>query len=254
MKLPVPLLRGRLLRRYKRFLADVALPDGTTVTAHCPNSGSMLGVCAPGSEIWLSRTDGRGRRFPHTWELVRADGALVGINTGRPNRLVEEAVGAGTIKELAGYATLRREVRYGRNSRIDLMLESADRPPCLVEVKNVTLKRGDAAEFPDAVTARGSKHLEELSAVARDGGRAVMAFLVQRGDCARFRVAGDIDPAYATALRRAVASGVEVLCYDCFVTPRSIAVRKSVTLDFDAADGLGLALSHNHAGMPGAYR
>ncbi len=238
MQFPDPLIRGTLIRRYKRFMADVALTDGTTVTAHCANSGSMLSVKAPGSEVWLSPARNPDRKLRYTWELIRVGGHLVGINTGHPNRLVAEAVTDGTIAELAGYGGLRREVRYGRNSRIDLLLEEPDRPPCFVEVKNVTLRRdGDAdgtAEFPDAVTERGAKHLKELADMAGQGARAVMVYLVQRPDCARFAVAADIDPAYAAALETARAAGVETLCYGCRVSETEIRVADPIPLAVDS--------------------
>ena len=193
MRFPDPLLPGTLVGRYKRFLADIVLDTGEAVTAHCANSGSMLSVDAPGAEVWLSPARNPERKLRYTWEMIRIDGGLVGINTGHPNGLAAEAVKAGTIPELAGYASLRREVRYGRNSRIDLLLEGNGRPPCYVEVKNVTLRRGGGAdapaEFPDAVTARGAKHLEELAAMVGAGHRAVMLFLVQREDCPRFAIA-----------------------------------------------------------------
>ncbi len=227
MKFADPLIEGRLIKRYKRFLADVELIDGGVVTAHCANSGSMLGVKEPGSEVWLSAADNPNRKLRYTWELVRVGDGLVGINTGRPNRLVAEAVAGGAIDELAGYATLRREVKYGRNSRIDLLLEDPSRPPCYVEVKNVTLRRdGGAAEFPDAVTARGAKHLEELTDMVAAGNRAVMVYLVQRGDCDRFAVAADIDPAYAAGLARARAAGVESICRACDVSVDGITVAR----------------------------
>jgi sugar fermentation stimulation protein A len=224
MRFPIPLMRGRLVKRYKRFLADVTLDDGRTVTAHCANSGSMLGCRDPGAEVWLSHATNPNRRLAFTWELIQVDGGLVGINTGHPNGLVAEAVAAGTIAELAGYARIRREVKYGRNSRIDLLLEGPERPTCFVEVKNVTLARDGVALFPDAVTARGTKHLAELSDVVAGGGRAVMLYLVQREDCRSFAVAADIDPVYAEALGRARAAGVEALCYACRVSPEAIEV------------------------------
>lgn len=226
MRFPTPLVQGRLCRRYKRFLADVDV-GGEIVTAHVPNSGSMLGLDAPGAEVWLSRSAKPARKLAFTLELVAADGTLVGVNTGHPNALAAAAISAGRIPELAGYTVLRREVRYGRNSRIDLLLEAADSPPCYVEVKNVHLRRPDrgdglAAEFPDCVTARGAKHLEELSAMAAAGARAVMLYLVQRADCSHFRTAADIDPAYDAGLRRALDAGVEALCWACRITPEEI--------------------------------
>lgn len=229
MRFPSPLVRGTLIRRYKRFLADVALGD-ETVTAHVANSGSMLGCADPGSEVWLSPAASHERKLRWTWELVRADGTLVGINTMHPNRIVAEAVAAGAIPELTGYAALRREVRYGRNSRIDLMLAGEGRPDAYVEIKNVTLKRGGHAEFPDAVTERGAKHLDELAAVTAAGGRAVMLYLVQRGDCTRFRLAADIDAAYAARAAAAREAGVEFLCYGCRVTLQEVAVDRPVTV------------------------
>ena len=234
MRFPDPLLPGTLVGRYKRFLADIVLDTGEAVTAHCANSGSMLSVDAPGAEVRLSPARNPERKLRYTWEMIRIDGGLVGINTGHPNGLAAEAVKAGTIPELAGYASLRREVRYGRNSRIDLLLEGNGRPPCYVEVKNVTLRRGGGAdapaEFPDAVTARGAKHLEELAAMVGAGHRAVMLFLVQREDCPRFAIAADIDPAYAEGLARARAAGVEALCYGCRLAPEEIVLDKPIPL------------------------
>jgi sugar fermentation stimulation protein A len=224
MKFPDPLIRGTLVRRYKRFLADVALDGGTQVTAHCANPGRMTGLSDPGLAVWLSPSRNAARKLKYSWELTRVNGHLVGINTAHPNALVEEAVRAEAIDELTGYASIRREVRYGRNSRIDLLLEHPERAPCYVEVKNVHLKRGPAAEFPDAVTARGTKHLEELSGVVAGGARAVMAYLVQRDDCDHFKVANDIDPVYDAALRAAMAAGVEAICYSCRVTLDGIEV------------------------------
>lgn len=238
MLFPAPLLRGTLVQRYKRFLADVRLECGTVVTAHCANSGSMMGLCQPGLEVWLSRSDGPKRKLAYTWELVRIGDGLVGINTMHPNRVAAEAIAAGAIPELSGYAGLRREVRYGAASRIDLLLEGPGMPTCYVEVKSVTLMRSGMAEFPDAVTARGARHLAELSAMVRQGARAVMLFLVQRGDCDRFQVAADIDPAYDAGLQRAMAAGVEVLCYSCRLALDGISVdgRVPVALLADGED------------------
>lgn len=230
MQLPAPLIAGTLVRRYKRFLADVALADGRTITVHCPNSGSMMGLSAPGLPVWLSVSANPNRRYAHTLELVGLPEALVGINTGRPNALVAEAIASGTIAELAGFAGIRREVRYGRNSRVDLVLDSEDgRLPCYVEVKNVHLRRQQgpypsAAEFPDCVTARGAKHMRELADQVVLGARAAVVFLVQRGDCDHFRVAVDIDPLYHAALAAAMAAGVDVLCYACRLSTDAIVV------------------------------
>ena len=235
MRLPSPLFSGRLIRRYKRFLADVELDGGETVTAHCPNPGSMMGLAMPGLPVWLSHTTAPSRKLAYTLELVQLDSGLVGIHTGRPNALAAEAIAAGAIPELTGYARLRREVRYGRNSRIDLLLEDDDRPPCYVEVKNVHLRRPEgrhptAAEFPDSVTARGAKHLDELSAMVADGCRAVMLFIVQRGDCDHFRLADDIDPVYRERALAARSSGVEAVCYACRIGFDDITVESPIPI------------------------
>src|SRR5262245_9870625 len=231
MQFPRPLVPARLLRRYKRFLADVDLADGRSVTIHCPNPGSMLGLNMPGSEVWLSPAASPARKLPYTWELVRVDSGLVGINTGHPNALAEEAIRQDRIAELTGYRRPRREVNYGTNSRIDLLCERDDGPACYVEVKNVHLKRSDAAEFPDCVTARGTKHLGELAAMVAAGHRAVMLYIVQRADCRRFAIAADIDPAYAAALKRAMQAGVEAICYSCRIDVMGITVAEPLPID-----------------------
>jgi sugar fermentation stimulation protein A len=230
MRFPRPLLRGTLLRRYKRFLADIRFPDGSEATAHCANPGSMLGLAAPGAEAWLLASTDPKRKLAWSWELVRADGQLVGINTGLPNRLAAAAIAAGGIPELGGYSSVRREVAYGNASRIDLLLEQPGRPICYVEVKSVTLRRGRQAEFPDSVSARGAKHLAELAAMARAWQRAVMLYVVQRADCTRFGLAADIDPAYAAAFGAARAAGVEALCYYCRVNPDGIEIAAPLAL------------------------
>ena len=231
MRFSLPLVRGRLIRRYKRFLADIELDDGHIVVAHCPNPGSMLGLAQPRSEVWLSPATKPGRKLGYSWELVRVGAHLVGVNTAHPNTIVREAVERRRVPELSGYDSLRREVRYGKNSRIDLLLEAPDRPACYVEVKNVNLKRTRSAEFPDAVTARGAKHLAELGDMVAAGRRAVMFYLVQRQDCESFRIAADIDPTYSQALAKALSQGVEAICYCCSISPQAIVLDRPLALD-----------------------
>lgn len=233
MRFPAPLIRATLIKRYKRFLADVRFEDGTEVTAHVANSGAMLGTAEPGMEVWLSPASNPERKLKWNWELVTVDGHLVGVNTAHPNGIVAESVAAGRIPELAGYESIRREVKYGVNSRIDLLLEAPGRPKCWVEVKNVHLKRGGWAEFPDAVTTRGAKHLAELTDRVKAGERAVMVYLVQRADCAGFRPAADIDPAYASALAQATRDGVEAICYTCRLSPEGIELAAPLTMDLN---------------------
>ena len=235
MQFPTPLLRGRLVQRYKRFLADVVLDDGTKVTATCPNTGSMMGLVAPGSVVWLSQSDSPTRKYRHTWEMVEADlgrgPSLVGINTGHPNKLVAAAIEAGRIKELKGYPVLKREQRYGVNSRIDLLLECPEEGLAYVEIKNVhMMRRHGLAEFPDSVTERGAKHLAELSDMVRAGHRAAMVFLIQRGDAAKLSLARDVDRGYGEAFDKAVAAGVEMLAYRCRMSATAIEVDKAVRI------------------------
>jgi sugar fermentation stimulation protein A len=229
MRFPSPLIPAALLRRYKRFLADVVLPNSEEMTVHVANPGAMTGLAAPGTKVWLSKSDNPARKLPYSWELAEVDlgsgGELVGVNTGQPNPLVAAAIAAGAIPELSGYGSRRREVKYGRNSRIDFLLEQEGKPPCFVEVKNVHLMRAKGlAEFPDAVTARGAKHLEELAAMAAQGHRAVMVFLVQIGSADRLALARDIDPSYGTAFDRARIGGVEAIAYRCLISTSEIAV------------------------------
>jgi sugar fermentation stimulation protein A len=223
------LVEGRLIRRYKRFLADVQLADGV-VTAACPNTGSMMGCCDAGSRVWLSESDRATRKYRHTWELVQVGRVMVGINTGRPNALVAEAIAGGVIAQLAGYENVRREVRYGEeSSRIDLVLESPGRAACYVEVKNVTAAaaRG-VALFPDAVSERGARHLRELMRLKAQGLRPVQFYCVQRGDVHEVRPADGIDYEYGRTLREAIAAGVEVLAYRAKVTPREIRLAERI--------------------------
>ena len=225
MILPEPLFHGTLIRRYKRFLADVELDDGSLVTAHTPNTGSMRGCARPGSRVILSLSANPGRKYPHSWELVHTDGVWVGINTLLPNRLAREGIEDGTIAELSGYQTIRAEVPYGEGSRIDLLL-SGVRGSCYVEVKNVTLVEGGRALFPDAVSARGQKHLRELMQVVRLGQRGVNLFVVQRSDGESVSPADAIDPGYGALLREASRAGVELLAYRATVTLAEVRLER----------------------------
>lgn len=233
MRFPAPLVSGRLVKRYKRFLADVVLDDtGEEITAHCANPGSMLGLNAPGSRVWLSRSDNPARKLKFSWELVEADGALVGINTAHPNGLVEEALQAGRIEALGGFCELKREVKYGKNSRIDILLTGTDGAKTYVEVKNVHLMRdGGLAEFPDSVTARGAKHLVEMGDMVAEGHRAAMVYLVQRPDCDVLKLARDIDPAYGEAFDTARGRGVEIHAIGCSISPEEIIADRPVRID-----------------------
>lgn len=236
MNFAEPLVPGRLLRRYKRFLADVELEDGTCITAHTANTGAMTGCCAPGSRVWLSVSPNPARRYRHTWELVEvAPGSLVGINTARATELVREAIAAGRVPGLDGYAALRSEVRSG-DSRIDLLLTGHDRlPDCFVEVKSVTLAEGGIGYFPDAVSARATRHLERLAALAADGIRAVIFFCVQRGDTREVRPADHVDPVYGAALRSAIRAGVEAVAFGARVTPEALILDRALPVCVDPA-------------------
>ena len=219
-----PLLPGRLIRRYKRFLADVSLDSGETVTAHCPNSGSMKGCAVEGARAWLSVSSNPKRKYPHTWELTRVGQTYIGINTLVPNRLVKQAASAGMIPDLAGYDRVRSEVKTSDGTRLDLVLEGGGRRTCYVEIKNCTLVEQGRALFPDAVTTRGQKHLDELSDLARQGNRAVIFYLIQRTDARTFCPADAIDPVYGRKLRSAVEKGVELLAMDTCISPLVIAL------------------------------
>lgn len=227
MKLPHPLCHGTLIRRYQRFLADVELDDGSVVTAHTPNTGSMMGCAVPGNRVLLSTSANPARKYRHSWELVHADGIWVGINTQLPNLLVKEGIENGTVAELAGYSRIRGEVPYGGGSRIDLLL-TGEGGLCYVEVKNVTLVRSRVALFPDAVSARGLKHLRELTEMVRLGHRAVNFFVVQREDGDALSPADAIDPAYGAALREAARNGVEILAYQASVTQSEVRLIRPI--------------------------
>ena len=229
MNFPSPLTRATLVSRYKRFFADVVTEDGREITAHCPNPGAMLGLNMPGLPCWISRSEDPKRKLTYTLELVEADGGLVGINTMHPNRLTAEALAADAIQELTGYASHRREVRYGANSRVDFLLEAPDRAACWLEVKNCHLMRTPGlAEFPDCVAARSLKHLRDLTAMVEAGQRAVMLFVVQRMDCDVFEACHDLDPAYAAGLGVAAAAGVEVLIYRCAISPERVVIEDRI--------------------------
>lgn len=229
MQLP-PLESGILIRRYKRFLADVQLDSGEQITAFTPNTGSMQGCSEPGSPVRLSKSGNPSRKYPYTLELVKSGSVWVGVHTGRPNHLVREAVENGVIPELRGYDQVRQEVRYGVGSRIDLLL-STDSQLCYVEVKNVTLVQHSTAFFPDALTSRGTKHLNELIEQVRAGHRAVMVYTVQRADARSFAPAAHIDPVYARTFYKALDIGVEMLIIRAKITETSIKLNKPLYLN-----------------------
>ena len=232
MKFKTVLIPGKLIRRYKRFLADIELETGEVVTAHCPNSGSMKTCMTAGWPVRLSRSENPNRKYPYTWEMVHNGKCWIGVNTGIPNILAGEAIGSGIIRELQGYTQRRREVKYGKNSRIDWLLES-DEKKCYVEVKNVTLVEADGGYyFPDAVTERGRKHLLELAAMTTAGYRAVMLYIIQRSDGHIFRPAAHIDPAYAAGLQQAHQQGVEILVYRAEVNPQKIEIVEKIDWQF----------------------
>ena len=221
MQFTPPLAQGRLLRRYKRFLTDVQLPDGEEVTIHCPNTGSMRNCLYEGQTVWFSISDNPKRKYSRTFELMTTpDGHFIGINTGRANSLAEEAIHQGVIKELKGYARLTREVKYGEeNSRIDLLLTDEHLPDCYIEVKSCTLLEEGKGYFPDAVTTRGQKHLRELMQMVKLGHRAVLLFMVQHTGIVSVSPASHIDADYAHLLKQAISQGVEVLAYRTELSP-----------------------------------
>ena len=227
-----PLIPATLIRRYKRFLFDAELDTGELITGSCPNTGSMRGLTTPGSRCYLTRHSGSTRKYPHALELVEADRTLVGINTGRANRLVEEAIDNGLLGSLGTYAVRKREQKYGVNSRIDIQLEDPEKGLAYVEVKNVHFRRSEAlAEFPDSVTTRGAKQLEELGDMVEAGHRAIMVYLIQRDDVDRLRMCRDLDPGYAAAFDRAMTRGVEACAIRCNITPEQIRAETMVPVE-----------------------
>lgn len=220
------LVHGTLIKRYKRFMADIRLDDGTVTVAHCTNSGSMKSCIEIGAEVYLTPVNDPKRRTKFTWEMIKINGDWVGINTGNPNKLAFEAISSGTIPGLTGYSTVNREVKYG-DSRFDIFAEN-ETEKCYIEVKNVTMKEGIYALFPDAVTTRGQKHLKTLTEVKAAGIRAVMLYIVQRSDVHIFAPAIEIDPDYAAALKQAVSKGVEVIVMQAKVTPEKIELLKTL--------------------------
>lgn len=232
MRFQTPLVPARLIRRYKRFLADIQLADGREVTAHCANPGSMMGLAEPGMKIWVEPNDDPKKKLKYGWRLVdHENGHYTGVDTAVPNRALKAALIAGEVPEFAEYSTVLPEQKYGEKSRIDFLLRQGGLQDAYVEVKSVTLSRqAGLAEFPDSVTARGTKHLGELAAMAGQGHRAVMFYLVQRTDCERMTLAGDIDPAYAAAFEAARTAGIEVLCYDTKISPDGIELGRPVPI------------------------
>jgi sugar fermentation stimulation protein A len=234
MKFSDPLVPGRLIKRYKRFLVDIELESGKVVVAHCANPGSMMNLLQPDAEVWLSLASNPNRKLKYTWEMIRYEDTLIGLNTSLPNKIVEDAIQQDLVVEFTEYDSLKREVKYGENSRIDILLQSSNLPDCYLEVKSVTLKRpgngNNLAEFPDSVTVRGTKHLHELSVQVANGNRAAMFYLVQREDCNRLSIAGDIDPNYANAFIAARKAGVEMLCYGCSISPEAIKIRRKLEI------------------------
>ncbi|MEL6817772.1 MAG: DNA/RNA nuclease SfsA [Pseudomonadota bacterium] len=231
MKFPSPLIPATLIKRYKRFLADCVLEDGTQITASVPNTGSMMGLSTPGARVFLSHSDDPKLKYAHRLQLVEADQTLVGINTGFPNKLAEEAIGVGLISDLGQYGSLKREQRYGENSRIDLLLEDAARGRAYVEVKNVHLMRTPGlAEFPDSITSRGAKHLNELARVKSNDTRAIMVFVIQRADCDTFSLCRDLDTEYCKAFDAAIDAGVEAYAVQCQIRVTDIVPKQLIPI------------------------
>ncbi len=223
MTLPEPLISGKLIQRYKRFLADIELETGEIITAHCANPGSMMGLLEIGSQVLLSKSQNPGRKFPFSWELIKIDDTWIVVNTANTNRVIHEALQKNQIPELSDYSEIKPESVWGAHTRFDFFLQK-ENEQCFVEVKNVTLAENNVALFPDSVTKRGTKHLNELMKVVRESHRAVMCFLVSREDCRLFKPAEYIDPVYAETLRKAGQNGVEVLVYQAKIAPPHVTV------------------------------
>lgn len=232
MRFQTPLVPGTLIRRYKRFLADVTLADGQEVTAHCANPGSMMGLAEPGTRVWLEPNDDPKKKLKFGWRLVEhCNGHFTGVDTAVPNRMLRAAFEARAVPGLTEFDSLRAEVPYGEKSRVDFLLSQTGQPDLYIEVKSVTLSRQPGlAEFPDSVTARGTRHLNDLSDMVRQGHRAMMLYLVQRTDCSRMTFAEDIDPSYAAAWRGATAAGVETLALDCQISPEAVRLGKPIEM------------------------
>lgn len=225
------LIPGVLVKRYKRFMADVRLADGELVTAHCPNSGSMQECCEPGRPVYLSVHNNPKRKLKYTWELIEMPASIVGINTLIPNRLVAESIAAGLVADLDGYENLTREVKTSDNTRLDILLSSEDGSRCYVEIKNCTLVKEGVACFPDAVTSRGLKHLVELSSLVSKGFRCVIFYVIQRMDAKIFQPADHIDPDYGRTLRQALKNGVEILVFDTRIDLKAISLNRKIPYD-----------------------
>jgi sugar fermentation stimulation protein A len=231
MKFSSPLIPGTLIKRYKRFLADVALSPNEIVTVHCPNSGAMAGLTDSGNPVWLSASSNPKRKLKFTLQMIEAEGTLVGVNTQNPNHLVHEALSDTLILELAQYETFTREVAYDQNCRIDWLATHPSLPPCYIEVKNAHMKIGSGAQFPDAVTTRGTKHLQALSRLVQNKqARAVLIYIIQRNDVDHFSLASHIDPTYAKAAALSHSLGVEMYAYCCHITPSEISISHRVPI------------------------
>ncbi|MBT7260272.1 MAG: DNA/RNA nuclease SfsA [Desulfobacula sp.] len=227
------LTSGILIQRYKRFLADIILETGEKVTAHCPNSGSMKGCAIPGSPVWLSTSLNPKRKYKYTWELIKTPETMIGINTLVPNKLVKQSIENDLIKELSGYDQVKAEVKTSSHTRLDLLLEKESKEKCYVEIKNCTLVEEGIAMFPDAVTTRGQKHLDELEHLVSQGHRGVIFFLIQRMDAKLFKPADMIDKIYAQKLKKVVANGVEIVVKDTSIDTKLISIRNAVPVDLN---------------------